>query len=111
MVKVLQNQISKIEYWEKNIFWGLFSMIVVLLVSYGFLVNGTIINAISKQNLEKQMISLNSDVNSMEFSYLNIKNKITMEYALSLGFVPVSNDKFASISPNKNSLSLSINEN
>ncbi len=110
VAQVIKNQIEKIEYREKNIFWSLFSVFVFFLVSYGVLVNNTIMNAVAKQNMEKEMATLNSEVNSMEFNYLNMKNNITMERALSLGFVAVSEEKFASVSGNTN-LSLSVNEN
>ena len=110
VAQVIKNQIEKIEYREKKVFWTLFSVFVFFLVSYGVLVNNTIMNAVAKQNMEKEMATLNSDVNSMEFNYLNMKNNITMERALSLGFVAVSEEKFASVSGTAN-LSLSVNEN
>jgi hypothetical protein len=111
MVETIKNKIDSIGIREKKIFWVLFSVFAFLLFSYGFLVNSTMMNAVSMQKMEKEMVALNSDVNSMEFDYLNIKNKITMDYANSLGFVSVSYDKFASVSSDKYSLSLSINEN
>jgi hypothetical protein len=111
MVEAIKNKINNIEYREKKIFWTLFSIFLFLLVSYGIEINNTIMNAVSKQNMEKEMISLNTDINSMEFDYINAKNKITLDYAHSLGYVSISNDKFASISTNYNSLSLHINEN
>ena len=111
MVESIKNKINNIEYREKKIFWTLFSIFVFLLVSYGIEINNTIMNAVSKQNMEKEMITLNSDINSMEFQYINAKNQITLEYANSLGYVSIPNDKFALISTNSNSLSLHLNEN
>jgi hypothetical protein len=110
MVQAIKNRIDTIEYREKQIFWSLFSIFFVLLFSYGFLINSTVMNAVSKQQMQKEMITLNSDLNSMEFEYLSLKNKITIDYANSLGFVTVSYDKFASIS-SSDKMSLSINEN
>jgi hypothetical protein len=68
-------------------------------------------NAVYKQNIEKQMASVGSEVNSLEFKYLNIKNSITLDLAKSKGFVLVTSDKFASIDSAQKNLSLSINEN
>ena len=68
-------------------------------------------NAVSKQSMEKEMAYLSSEVNSLEFQYLNIKNSITAELAQSKGFVSVSLDKYAVIKSIQNNLSLSINEN
>ena len=112
MVKqIINNQIEKIEYREKKIFWVLFSIFVFFIMSYGFLLNNTMMSAVSKQKMEKEMITLGSEVNSLEFQYLNVKNSITLELAQSKGFVVVSLDKFAVIKPTSQNLSLSINEN
>ena len=112
MVKqIIKKQIEKIEYREKRIFWTLFSVFVFFLVSYGALVSNAMTNAVSTQNMQKEMTSLSSDVNSSEFQYLNLKNSITLDLALSKGFVSVSGDKFAVISSVPKTLSLSINEN
>lgn len=113
MVKqIFNSHIEKIEHRERKIFWSLFSMFVLFVVSYGFLLNGTMMNAVSKQNAEKQISVLNSEVNTLEFQYLNIKNSITLDLAESIkGFVPVKQDKFAIVNPNSKGLSLSVNEN
>jgi len=109
--RVIKNQIEKIEYREKKIFWYLFSVFAFFVVSYGFLLNSTMMNTVSKQNMEKEITSLSSNVNSLEFQYLNIKNSITLNLAKSKGFILVSSDKFAVIDPTQKNLSLSINEN
>jgi ABC-type uncharacterized transport system permease subunit len=112
MVKqIIKKQIEKIEYREKKIFWVLFSVFVFFVASYGMFLNGAIMNAVSKQNMESQMTSLGSNVNALESQYLNIKNGISMNMALSKGFVAVSSDKFASVDSAEKNLSLSINEN
>ncbi len=109
--QIIKNQIEKIEYREKKIFWSLFSVFVFFIISYGFLLNGAIMNAVSKQNIEDQMTSLGSDVNSLESQYLGMENGISMDLAMSRGFVQISSDKFATIEPAQKALSLSINEN
>lgn len=111
VAQIIKNQIEKIEHREKKIVWSLFLVLALLLVSYGFLVNKTILNAVAKQNLEQQMSSLNSNVNSLEFTYLSLENSITMDLALSKGFVTVAEDSFAVVTPAKNTVALSINEN
>ncbi len=109
VAEVIKKQIRNIEYREKQIFWILSITFVFLLVSYGFLINNTIANAISKENMQKELSSLNSEINSAEFQYLNIKNSINITMALSKGFVSVPNNNFALVSPSR-SLSLSINK-
>jgi hypothetical protein len=111
VAQVIKNQIEKFEYRDKKIVWILFSVFVFLLISYGLLINKTIVNAVSLQDTQKEIAVINSDINSMEFQYLNAKSSITMELALSKGFVPISNEKFVVATPAQSGLSLSINEN
>jgi hypothetical protein len=111
VAKVIQNQIDRIEYREKSIFWIFFSVFIFLLVSYGFMVNKTIVNAVSKQQTEKNIIVLNSEVNSIESKYLDLKNDITIDLALSKGFTINDNVKYVINSLSEQKVSLSINEN
>jgi len=112
MVKqIIRKQIVKIEYRENNIFTILFSMFVFIIIFYGFSLVNITMNAYSKEKIGKEMVTLNSEVNSLEFQYLNIKNSITLALAQSKGFVSVSSDKFAVIDPTQKKISLSINEN
>ncbi|MFH1454987.1 MAG: hypothetical protein ABIF22_01560 [bacterium] len=111
VAQVIKKQIEKIEYREKKIFGILFSVFVFFTMSYGFLLNSTMMNAVSRQSMEKEMVSLGSDVNSLEFQYLNIKNSITLGLAQSKGFISISLDKFAVIDSTQKKISLSINEN
>jgi len=111
VAQAIKNQIEKIEYREKMIFWNLFFVFVLLLLSYGFLINKTILNAVAKQDLQRQISSLNSNVDSLEFTYLSMENNITVDLALSKGFVSVPENTFAVIAPAKGGSALSINEN
>jgi hypothetical protein len=111
VARIIQNQIDRIEYREKSIFWIFFSVFIFLLVSYGFMVNKTIVNAVSKQKTEKDIIVLNSEVNSIESKYLDLKNNITIDLALSKGFIVNENIKYVVNSVSDQKVSLSINEN
>ena len=111
MTKIIKKQIKNLEYREKSIIWSLFSVFVLLLVSYGFFVSSSMSNAVERQNISKENIALNTEINSMEFAYLEAKNSITMELALKEGFIAVNNQKFVSVTPVSTNLSLSINEN
>ena len=111
VAQIIQKQIDRVENKEKRIFIVLFSTPVLLVLSYGFLLNSTMMNAVSKQRVEREMKTLSSEINSLEFQYLNIKNSITLETAESRGFVRVTSDKFASIDSVQKKISLSVNEN
>jgi len=109
VAKVIRNQIENIEYREKNIIRVLFSLFIILLVSYGFLVNASTMNGVRKQALNDKVSTLNSEINSLEFSYLNAKNAITLDLAINKGFVPVKNERYLAVSPVQNGLSLLTN--
>jgi len=109
--QIIKKQIDTIEYKGKRTFQFLFSFSIFFIISYGFLLNSTMMNTVSKQNMEKEMTSLSSEVNVLEFQYLNIKKSITLEFAKSKGFVVVASDQFATIDPVKQKISLSVNEN
>jgi hypothetical protein len=111
VAQVIQKQIEKFGHVEKKILWTLFSIFVFFITSYGFLLNSTITSAVSKQRMEKEILSMGSEVNLLEFKYLNIKNSITIGLAQSKGFVAVSSDKFAVVDSIQKNISLSINEN
>ena len=113
MVKqIIKKQIDKIDYREKKIFWVLFSVFVFFVMSYGFSLTSIMMNSFSKETMQKEITSFASEVNSLEFQYLNIKNSITLELAHSKGFVSVISDKFAVVDSTQKNLSfLSINEN
>jgi len=111
VAQVIKNQIEKIEYREKKIFWVLFSLFTFFVVSYGLLVNNIFANGVSQQSMEKSIISLNTEVNTLEFQYLGFKNSITLAFAQSKGFVSTTFDKFAVINSNQKNISLSVNEN
>ncbi|MFA5934885.1 MAG: hypothetical protein WC827_03320 [Candidatus Paceibacterota bacterium] len=110
VAQIIKKQIERIEYREKSVFWIFSFVFIFFLVSYGFMVNKTITNAVAKQQMEAEILVLNSDVNSMESNYLSLKNDVTMDLAISNGFIKNSQEKYAMVS-SKGGLSLSVNEN
>jgi hypothetical protein len=111
MVAVIKKHIARIEDRERQIFWAAFSMLALLLVAYGFLMQRTILNAIAKEHMQENITALNTEVNTLEFQYLGMKNSITPDLARARGFVAVAKDQFAKISsPETLSLSLKPNE-
>ena len=85
-----------INYIERKIFWGLFALLVIFAVSYGYFVNQTILNIVARENIEEKTMTLNSEISEMEFDYIALKNDVNIDYAYSIGFVDVENVKFAS---------------
>ena len=87
-------------------FWSLIGVILLCFFSYGYLVRGTIVNIVARQNVESELSFLNSKVINLESEYLKVKNGITLETANGLGFVAVSGQKFVTKNTEKPGLSL-----
>jgi len=90
----------------RNIFWytvlGLFALVMV----YAYLVNKTVHNVAQRETIEREISQLTSTLSELEFNYIAKKNNINPEFAYSLGFKDVQNQKFVSRKVELGSLSL-----
>lgn len=109
--QIIKRQVNNFESKEKTIVWSVFILFVFLLISYGYLLNNTFMSAIKRQDLEKKIVSLNSKINSIEADYLEAKKSITLDLAISKGYILTKNQKYVSVAPVSSGLSMSINEN
>ncbi len=109
VAQVLKNQIERID-GEKKLFWILFSLSVLFIVLYGFLINKTIMNAVYKNNMQKEIGALNNEVDSLDYEYLGLEKGITTDLALSKGFVNITTTNIAYVSK-ENATALSLNKN
>jgi len=81
---------------EQKLIWGVFGLLLFFSISYVYFINQTILNIVARENLEGDIVALNSEISEMEFEYIAQKNKITLSYAYSVGFKDANNVKFAS---------------
>ena len=72
--------------------WGLLGLIVALILSYGFLVNGIIANTVAAKDAQSRIGALQGRVAGLESAYLAAKSEITLDSALAMGFQPSSSD-------------------
>ena len=61
-------------------------MLIVLLGTYGYMVNQTVWNAFNKDKAEADIVALNSKLGDLEFQYMSLSNNISIEKAYELGF-------------------------
>jgi hypothetical protein len=92
---------------EKRIIVGLFGLIITLAITYGYFVKQTISNVVFREQLSEEMSDLGSIVSNLEVEYISIKNKISLDFAYSIGYKEVKGIKFVS----KNSLSQNLTLN
>lgn len=95
-VKVITNDIVKNRNTQRIIFNVLLSCLITLSVVYIYLIGSITFNVLARKSLEATVRTLGSEVSELELSYLNSTNKIDKGYAISLGFVDVKDNIFAS---------------
>jgi hypothetical protein len=81
---------------QKIIFRVLIISSVILGALYMYLIGSITFNIIARKSLENTVATLTSKVNQLEITYLDNVNKTDKNYALSRGFVDISQNIFAS---------------
>lgn len=78
--------LNTIDRLSVTLFWSLLSILIVLVGSYGYVVNQTVWNAFNKDKSEEEIVALNSELGDLEFQYMSLSNNISIEKAYELGF-------------------------
>jgi len=77
-------------------FWVLVGVSILSLFVYIYAIHATARNVADRQELEKQVADLSSDLNSLEFAYIELRNDVTIELAYNYGFREVKNPLYIS---------------
>jgi len=88
--------------------WSLVGVLILAIFSYGYFVQGTIVNIVARQDMENKLSVLNSNILALESEYMKIQDSINIDLACSLGFKPVINQKFVTRTVSNPSLSLVV---
>lgn len=86
----------------------LVSMCFVSSILYIYAVSSTISNTVSRQSLEREVGTMGARIGEMEFTYIGLKNAVTLATAYDHGFKDVSSPVYVS---RIDTSSLSINLN
>lgn len=86
---------------------ALFLTLCVMLGSYAYLINKTVLNVVAREKAEDQIASLNSKVGDMEFKEMSLRNTLTLDLAHSLGFSDATTINFVNRSTPAKNLSFS----
>lgn len=89
-----------------HVFWVLIALIGFSILFYAYLINATVLNTASLQNVEESIVDTRSEISQLEFQLIEENKNFTREYASNLGLVEVSNPVFVA----RNSASLSLND-
>ena len=87
-------------------FWILVAISIISLCIYFYAIQATARNIAIRQDLERQIAKASTNLDSLEFAYIELKNNVTMELAYSYGFQEVRSPLYVSRIP---SGSLSFN--
>ena len=86
-----------ISYDHRARFFLVLATISILsFVAYIYAINATARNVAVRQDLERQIADIATDLDSLEFSYIELKNNVTMELAYQYGFSEVRNPLYVS---------------
>ncbi len=86
-------------------FWALSSVCVIMLCLYVYGIHATVRNTALREEIEEETSNLEASISEMEFSYISLKNDVSLELAYSRGFADVKAPTFISRRPS----SLGIN--
>ncbi len=78
------------QYRYQKVFWTLSALCFVLGALYVGLMLQTVRNTLARQDAEKEIAALTSDVSKLEFAYLSATASIDSTMAHSLGYVEVT---------------------
>lgn len=91
----MTNKIKTISYDSRaRVFWLMVTALVCLVFVHVIAVGATTRNIAIRQVLEKEIMSLEAEIGSLEFASISQKNAINLELALSKGFSEKKNPTY-----------------
>jgi len=90
-----------------HLFWFLAGVSFLSLFIYFYAINATARNVALRGNLERETQELSSEIAKLEFEYIELRGKVTLEKARELGFAEVKEPLY--ITTRKSGESLSFN--
>jgi len=93
----MKDKLKTISYESRvQFFWVLTGISVLSLFVYIYAVASTAKNIALSENLEEKITSVLSELEPLEFTYIELKNSVTLELANSLGFKEIKNPLYIS---------------
>ncbi|PJA37087.1 MAG: hypothetical protein CO183_00130, partial [Candidatus Zambryskibacteria bacterium CG_4_9_14_3_um_filter_42_9] len=91
------NKIKIISYDKRILlFWSLVAVSIFSLFIYIYAINATARNIAVRQDLEKKIVAISANLNSLEFSYIELRNNVTIELARQHGFTEAKSPLYVS---------------
>jgi hypothetical protein len=77
-----------------RIFWVLVAVCFASTILYIYAVTTTVSNTVSRATLETQVSTMAARIGELEFTYIGMKNSVTLETAYAHGFKDVSSPTY-----------------
>ncbi len=94
-INFIQHNIVHPHITPKLLFWGVVCGILLVVFSYGYFVQATIALIVEEKNVEYMSGELYSSIGVLESDYAKLRNRITKEYARTLGFTQARASAYA----------------
>lgn len=85
--------------YRTHFFWIMVAVSIFSLFIYIYAINATTRNIALRETLERQIATMSTSLDSLEFTYIELKNNITIELAHNQGFREVNNPLYVSRAP------------
>ncbi|MBI1974381.1 MAG: hypothetical protein HYS51_00775 [Candidatus Zambryskibacteria bacterium] len=72
--------------YRARIFWVLMTVVLASLGVYMYAINATARHIALRQNMERQTAVISTSLDSLEFSYITLRNNVTIDTAYAEGF-------------------------
>lgn len=83
----MKTKVMHISHVQKDLFWATLIIFMMCVGLYMYFLGLSIRNVAIRQNVSEQVVSLRSQVASLEFQYVALQNSVTGDMALAKGFV------------------------
>lgn len=90
----MRSKTLQINIFEKKAFTALITMIFILLGFYGYFISKSIVNVIVREEINNDIVVVNSILSELEFEYIAHKNTINKEFANRAGFKDIIGKTF-----------------
>lgn len=77
-------------------FWTLTFFSIISLVLYIYGVNATVHNTVARARLEGEVSTISTHIGEMEFAYIGLKNKVSLQVAYARGYSDVTEPTYVS---------------
>ncbi|HEY4512012.1 MAG TPA: hypothetical protein VJH55_04205 [Candidatus Paceibacterota bacterium] len=94
MTAAIKNTIDTFARKENVIVYALLFCLLSLGALYGFLVQGAIVNVVLREDAQKVISTMTSELGALETKYIATKNTVTLELAREKGFVDAESTTF-----------------